>query len=286
MEDEVRKKLYEFMRSRRLAVIATAGKDAIPEAALIEIAVTKDLEIIFETTTATRKLPNLRANPHVAIVIGWEASQTLRCDGLADEPQTRGWNASGRIISPFFRRRRHTRVGRGIAISGSAPYWGRLSDYDQPRRIEEYQLAPGPDPSSPHRSIGGNRFWQASRLRHRAGSRAQIDTDQGPASRRMRSIQRTWETNMDCKTIMVRLELGQSNKNLLAITADLAQRLKAGVIGIAACQPIQIVYDATYVAGEILAEVRKQSKSRSRKPKASSGPSSRTRSPVSDGARP
>src|SRR5476649_2811636 len=63
---------------------------------------------------------------------------------------------------------------------------------------------------------------------------------------------------MDCKTIMVRLELGQSNKGLLAIAGDLAQRLKAGVIGIAACQPIQIVYDATYVAGEILAEDRKQ----------------------------
>ena len=63
---------------------------------------------------------------------------------------------------------------------------------------------------------------------------------------------------MDCKTIMVRLELGQSNKNLLAITADLSQRLKAGVIGIAACQPIQLVYDETYIAGELLGEDRKQ----------------------------
>jgi nucleotide-binding universal stress UspA family protein len=63
---------------------------------------------------------------------------------------------------------------------------------------------------------------------------------------------------MDCKTILVRLELGQSNKNLLAITADLAQRLKAGVIGIAACQPIQLVYDETYIAGELLGEDRKQ----------------------------
>jgi nucleotide-binding universal stress UspA family protein len=63
---------------------------------------------------------------------------------------------------------------------------------------------------------------------------------------------------MDCKTILVRLELGQSNKNLLAITADLAQRLKAGVIGIAACQPLQLVYDETYIAGELMGEDRKQ----------------------------
>jgi nucleotide-binding universal stress UspA family protein len=63
---------------------------------------------------------------------------------------------------------------------------------------------------------------------------------------------------MDYKTLMVRLELGRSNKNLLAVTGDLAQRLKAGVIGIAACQPIQLVYDETYIAGEILGEDRKQ----------------------------
>jgi nucleotide-binding universal stress UspA family protein len=63
---------------------------------------------------------------------------------------------------------------------------------------------------------------------------------------------------MDCKTIMARLELGHSNKKLLAIAADLAHRLKARVIGIAACQPIQLVYDETYIAGEVLVEDRKQ----------------------------
>ena len=60
------------------------------------------------------------------------------------------------------------------------------------------------------------------------------------------------------KTLMVHLELGQSNKGLISLTANLAQRLEANVIGIAACQPVQIIYDETYVAGEILAENRKQ----------------------------
>lgn len=63
---------------------------------------------------------------------------------------------------------------------------------------------------------------------------------------------------MDYKTLMVHLELGRANTALLSITADLVQRLKAGAIGIAECQPIQVLYDATYVAGEILAEDRKQ----------------------------
>ncbi len=63
---------------------------------------------------------------------------------------------------------------------------------------------------------------------------------------------------MDYKTLMVHLELGRANTALLSITADLVQRLKADAIGIAGCQPIQVLYDATYVAGEILAEDRKQ----------------------------
>lgn len=63
---------------------------------------------------------------------------------------------------------------------------------------------------------------------------------------------------MSGKTLMVHLELGRTNDGLLAIAANLAQRLKAHVIGIAACRPMQILYDQTYVAGEILEEDRKQ----------------------------
>lgn len=63
---------------------------------------------------------------------------------------------------------------------------------------------------------------------------------------------------MNYRTLMVHLELGRANTALLSITADLVQRLEAGAIGIAGCQPIQVLYDATYVAGEILTEDRKQ----------------------------
>lgn len=62
---------------------------------------------------------------------------------------------------------------------------------------------------------------------------------------------------MGYRTLMVHLELGRSNEGLLAITRDLALRLKAAVIGIAGCQPIQLMYNETYVAGEIYAEDRK-----------------------------
>ena len=57
-------------------------------------------------------------------------------------------------------------------------------------------------------------------------------------------------------TLMVHLELGRSNASLLQIAGDLAERFNAGVIGIAACQPMPVVYDAGYVSGEYIEQDR------------------------------
>lgn len=60
---------------------------------------------------------------------------------------------------------------------------------------------------------------------------------------------------MSCKTLMVHLELDGKNAGLLKIAADLAGMLNARVIGIAACQPMQMVYDEGYACGdEIVAD--------------------------------
>lgn len=52
---------------------------------------------------------------------------------------------------------------------------------------------------------------------------------------------------MPYTTLMVHLELGRSNAGLLNVASDLAERLHAGVIGIAACQPAPIGYGEEYV---------------------------------------
>src|SRR6185312_4729028 len=46
---------------------------------------------------------------------------------------------------------------------------------------------------------------------------------------------------MSYKTLMVRLELDGDNAGVLEIAADLAARFDAKVIGIAACQPVQVM---------------------------------------------
>ncbi len=67
---------------------------------------------------------------------------------------------------------------------------------------------------------------------------------------------------MGYASLMVHLELGRSNANLLQIAGDLAQRFSAGVIGIAACQPMQMVYGDGYLSGaaieQDLAEIARE----------------------------
>jgi nucleotide-binding universal stress UspA family protein len=57
-------------------------------------------------------------------------------------------------------------------------------------------------------------------------------------------------------TLMVHLELRRSNAGLLQIAGDLAERFDAGVIGIATGNPMQVLYDETYVPQDLVEKDR------------------------------
>lgn len=61
---------------------------------------------------------------------------------------------------------------------------------------------------------------------------------------------------MTYKSIMVHLELGGDNDGVLQIAGDLAERFNADVIGIAACQPIQILYNEGLGADDAITQDR------------------------------
>lgn len=61
---------------------------------------------------------------------------------------------------------------------------------------------------------------------------------------------------MTYKSIMVHLELGGDNEGVLQIAGDLAERFNADVIGIAACQPIQVLYNEGLGADDVIAQDR------------------------------
>ncbi len=61
---------------------------------------------------------------------------------------------------------------------------------------------------------------------------------------------------MTYRTLMVHLELQKSNDTLLKFVGDLAEHFQAHVIGIAACQPMQILYDEGFTAGDVMVQDR------------------------------
>ncbi|MDE2311547.1 MAG: pyridoxamine 5'-phosphate oxidase family protein [Patescibacteria group bacterium] len=86
MEDSDKKKLIlNFIKSQKLAVLATVNQKSGPEAAVIEFGQTDDLEIIFDTLTSYRKYKNLSENSKVAIVVGWDNDVTIQYEGEAVE---------------------------------------------------------------------------------------------------------------------------------------------------------------------------------------------------------
>jgi hypothetical protein len=58
----------------------------MPSSALLGIAITPELEIIFDTVKSSRKYPNLIARPHCSFVIGgWDDEQTVQYEGAAEQ---------------------------------------------------------------------------------------------------------------------------------------------------------------------------------------------------------
>jgi general stress protein 26 len=80
------KDLLSFLRCHTLAVEATTSSAGVPQAAVVGFVVSEAFEFFFDTLDTTQKIQNLRTNPRVALVVGWDQEQTAQCDGLADEP--------------------------------------------------------------------------------------------------------------------------------------------------------------------------------------------------------
>jgi hypothetical protein len=138
--DAVKARLVAFIQAHELGVIATASLKAMPEAALVSIAVTPAFDIIFETTAATRKCVNLRDNPCVAMVVGWDNDQTLQLDGSVEVLEG---TARDRLMAVFMERfpnKASHEYWPGNDFYRIRPYWARFSNYNPPRKVEEFHF--------------------------------------------------------------------------------------------------------------------------------------------------
>ena len=132
--------LYAFLRKHRLAVISTIGATS-PQAAVIGIAVTEALDIIFDTLTTSRKYANLQADPRAALAIGWDAEKTVQVEGIADLPSGADLDACKRAYFAVWPDGPERERWPDIAYIRIRPRWLRYSDFSQPPpRIDELTL--------------------------------------------------------------------------------------------------------------------------------------------------
>ncbi len=128
--------LYQFIHKRRLAVLSTVAPNGDPQSALVGIAVSAELEIVFDTVRSSRKYTNLKAYPRISFVIGWEDEVTVQYEGIAVEPEGEALRRAQDIYFQTWPEGREHRRWPGITWFLVRPAWVRYSDFET-GRIEE-----------------------------------------------------------------------------------------------------------------------------------------------------
>ena len=132
---------YAFIAKNRLGVLGTIGHRGTPQSALMGIAITPQLEIIFDTVKTSRKYPNLIARAACSFVIGgWGAGeQTVQYEGEAEELKPRELERYQEIYFKAWPDGPARMSWPGIVYFFVRPTWIRYSDFDQnPPLIGEF----------------------------------------------------------------------------------------------------------------------------------------------------
>lgn len=133
--------IYSFLKRHSLGVISTVSKDNKPESALIGIAFSKNLEVVFDTVKTSRKFHNIIQNPNVAMVIGWDNETTVQLEGTATEltgEEAAYYKEIYFEVYPDGRERAET--WPHIVHFKIKPTWIRYSNYNVPVLIEEMEF--------------------------------------------------------------------------------------------------------------------------------------------------
>ncbi len=132
-----RAEVLAFLQKHRVGVQSTVSPSGELQAAVVAMAVTPEFEIIFDTVDTTRKCRNLRADPRIAFVIGWDQI-TVQLQGIADEPSGA---ERERILAAYFipyPDGRDRLKWSGITHFRVRPTWIRYGDFHDPQRIIEF----------------------------------------------------------------------------------------------------------------------------------------------------
>ena len=130
--------LLSFMRQHRLAVISSLSSSGNATAALVGIAVTDQLELVFDTSRSSRKYQNIQQHPQVAVVIGWDNETSLQYEGWADEPWGDELEQLKTVYFRVYPDGRERAQDPDITYFRIKPQWIRYSNFNTPVTIVEF----------------------------------------------------------------------------------------------------------------------------------------------------
>ena len=134
--------IYAFMSGFKYGIVSSVAKDGAPQSALVGIAVSEELEIVFDTVNSSRKYRNLIDRPQCSVVVGgWSSEQTVQYEGVAVEPKGDELARYQKIYFAAWPDGPTRLSWPGIAYFVVRPRWVRYSDFDQsPPMVEEMRV--------------------------------------------------------------------------------------------------------------------------------------------------
>jgi general stress protein 26 len=140
--------LLAFMRKHRYAVISTCSADGAPQGALVGVATTDSMQLIFDTVSSSRKHKNLARDHRIAVTFCGPEEQTLQLQGLAHPVATSGpadsvYRKAYYLAWPDGRERL---AWPNLSYWRISPRWARYSDFNRGPLIAEFHWDADVDP--------------------------------------------------------------------------------------------------------------------------------------------
>jgi nitroimidazol reductase NimA-like FMN-containing flavoprotein (pyridoxamine 5'-phosphate oxidase superfamily) len=124
-----RSELIAFLRRHRLCIQGSVSSSGGPQAAVVGFAVSDEAEIVFDTIGTSRKMANLRRDPRIAVVVGWDDEQTAQIEGVADEPVGAELQRLKEVYFRAFPDGVERQGWKDITYVRVRPTWVRYSDF-------------------------------------------------------------------------------------------------------------------------------------------------------------
>lgn len=133
--------LCDFITAQKLGVLGWVSPQGTPRSALVGIAVTPELEIVFDTVSSSRKYGDFLRNPAASFAIGWAGEVTVQYEGQAFQPTGAELVRYQQVYFAAWPECRDHLSWPGIAYFVVRPDWIRYSDFDRtPPLIEEFSF--------------------------------------------------------------------------------------------------------------------------------------------------